>query len=222
MRVPMMSAGSRSGVSWTRWNFAEIALASVVAVSVLATPGTPSSSRCPQPARARPCETANGIAANNAVSIRRISVCWPTMTFPISCSRPETISAAAWLFNACCSMPSSEKPPQRRHRERRPRQRAGIEVAIFRRRPVADQLPLAGFDFLQRLVQIAAGARPQVAAAGIGREIAQHRFLETVPADPPRFVAQRDFLAVRLQLRHRHLVVRADADAVDVMPFLAI
>ena len=30
------------------------------------------------------------------------------------------------------------------------------------------------------------------------------------------------FLAVGLQLRHRHLVVRADADAVDVVPFLAV
>jgi hypothetical protein len=36
-----MSAGIMSGVSWSRWNFAAIARASVVAVSVLATPGTP-------------------------------------------------------------------------------------------------------------------------------------------------------------------------------------
>src|SRR4051812_2827338 len=57
-----MSAGSRSGVSWTRWNFAEIAFASVVAVSVLATPGTPSSRRWPQPERAplRPRERDRG------------------------------------------------------------------------------------------------------------------------------------------------------------------
>ena len=31
----MMSAGIRSGVSWMRWNSAEIVCASVVAISVL-------------------------------------------------------------------------------------------------------------------------------------------------------------------------------------------
>ena len=90
-----MSAGSRSGVNWMRWNRAEIACASVVAVSVFATPGTPSIRMWPQPARTSLREVANGMAANRPVSKRRISVPWPTMTFAISDSRPATI-AAAW------------------------------------------------------------------------------------------------------------------------------
>jgi hypothetical protein len=77
-----------------RWNFAEIAWASVVAVSVFATPGTPSSSKWPQPARALPRDAEKGIAAKRPVSSRRISVCWPTITLPISCSSPAMTPAA--------------------------------------------------------------------------------------------------------------------------------
>ena len=43
-------------MSWMRWNRAEIACASVVAVSVFATPGTPSSRMWPQPARVSPAD----------------------------------------------------------------------------------------------------------------------------------------------------------------------
>src|SRR4051812_46190181 len=222
MRVPMMSAGSRSGVSCTRWNFAEIALAIVVAVSVLATPGTPSSSKWPHPARGRPCDTANGIAAKSAVSILLINVCCPTITLPISRSSPVTISPAACVFNACCSITPSEIQPQQRDRAGRDHQRHGIEIAILRRRAVAHQLALAGFDLLQRLGQVAAGARAQVAAARIGRQVAKHPLFEPRADDASGFVAERNLASIGLQLGHRHLVVRSNADAVDVMPFLAI
>src|SRR6187397_2337320 len=243
MRVPRMSAGSRSGVSCTRWNFAEIALASVVAVSVLATPGTPSSKRWPQPDRARPCVTAKGIAANSAVSMRRNSVYWPTMTLAISVSSPVTISPAACAFNAWCSIillrgfapqtpphalsraasparsvrvarslplaRSSKYHPQQRDRRRGGRQRHRIQIAVFRRRPPADEGALTLLDLLQRLGQVAAGSRPQVAAAGRAGDGAQRRFLEPRAHDAPAFVAQRRFLAVGKELRHRHLLVRA-------------
>src|SRR3954468_13402196 len=222
MRVPRMSAGNRSGVSWTRWNLAEIACASVVAVSVLATPGTPSSSRWPHPVLARPRETAKGMAANSAVSMRRISVCWPTMTLPISCSRPLTISAAACAFNVCCSITVSEEEPQSADRQRRHRERPRVEIAILRRGAPADEPPFALLDLLERAGQVAAGARADVASTRGGREIAQRPLLEPGPDDAPAFVAQRQLPAVGLQLRYRHFLVGADADAVDVVPFLAV
>src|SRR6185503_11054265 len=237
MRVPRMSAGSRSGVSCTRWNFAEIALASVVAVSVLATPGTPSSKRWPQPDRARPCVTAKGIAANSAVSMRRTSVCWPTMTLAISVSSPVTISPAACAFNAWCSIillrgfapqtprtlaRSSKYHPQKADRRRGDRQRNRVEIAVFRRRAPADERTFTLLDLLERLGEIAAGPRSEVAAAGRAGDVAQRRLLEPRADDTAVLVAQRRFLAVGEQLRHRDLVVRADADAVDVMPFLLV
>jgi alpha-amylase len=45
--VPTTSAGRRSGVNWMRWNVVWMVSASVRTVSVLASPGTPSSSTCP-------------------------------------------------------------------------------------------------------------------------------------------------------------------------------
>src|SRR3989304_4972838 len=60
-----MSAGIRSGVSWTRWKSAAIACAIVVATSVLATPGTPSSSTWPQPVPLPVRRVANGLAGDS-------------------------------------------------------------------------------------------------------------------------------------------------------------
>src|SRR6476469_691949 len=70
MRVPMMSAGTRSGVNWRRANVPPTAVARVSTASVFATPGTPSSSTCP--------------LASRATSIRSISRSWPTITRLIS------------------------------------------------------------------------------------------------------------------------------------------
>ena len=42
MMVPVMSAGSRSGVNWMRENVALSVYDSVLTVSVFASPGTPS------------------------------------------------------------------------------------------------------------------------------------------------------------------------------------
>src|SRR5688572_12918118 len=47
MRVPTRSAGTRSGVNWMRRNDPRTVRASVLTVSVLASPGTPSTSRWP-------------------------------------------------------------------------------------------------------------------------------------------------------------------------------
>jgi hypothetical protein len=49
--VPTTSAGSRSGVNWMRWKVVRMVSASVRTVSVLASPGTPSSSTCPPVSR---------------------------------------------------------------------------------------------------------------------------------------------------------------------------
>ncbi len=67
MRVPMMSAGTRSGVNWIRANVPPTTVASVSTASVLATPGTPSSRQWPR--------------ASTATSIRSIIRSCPTITF---------------------------------------------------------------------------------------------------------------------------------------------
>src|SRR3982750_1335028 len=47
MIVPVISAGSRSGVNWMRWNVAWMVCERVLTSSVLASPGTPSIRQCP-------------------------------------------------------------------------------------------------------------------------------------------------------------------------------
>src|SRR3954454_24502574 len=66
MRVPTRSAGTRSGVNWTRRKLPPTTWASVFTVSVFASPGTPSSSTWP-PAR-------------SATSSRSSIASWPTIT----------------------------------------------------------------------------------------------------------------------------------------------
>src|SRR6266542_890 len=70
MRVPTTSDGTRSGVNWMRLNEPLSTSASVLMVSVLARPGTPSSSRWP-PAR-------------SAMKTRSSMASWPTTTRLIS------------------------------------------------------------------------------------------------------------------------------------------
>ena len=67
MRVPMTSAGTRSEVNWMRWNWPPMAWASVLMAIVLASPGTPSTSRCPR--------------ASSATSMRSSSPSCPTIVF---------------------------------------------------------------------------------------------------------------------------------------------
>ncbi len=74
--VPVMSAGIRSGVNWTRLNDRSSASASVRTISVLARPGTPSSRQWPP--------------ANSATSSSSITAACPTITFPSS-SRSRAI-----------------------------------------------------------------------------------------------------------------------------------
>ncbi len=66
-RVPMMSAGTRSGVNCTRWNCPPTAPASDFTARVFASPGTPSTRMCPR--------------ASSAMSSRSSSTSWPTMVF---------------------------------------------------------------------------------------------------------------------------------------------
>src|SRR6476620_4406072 len=72
----MMSAGSRSGVNCSRANVPPTTRAAVSAASVLARPGTPSSSAWPRDSR--------------QTSSRSIARSWPTMTFLISKSAGST------------------------------------------------------------------------------------------------------------------------------------
>src|SRR6478736_4406114 len=72
MRVPMMSAGTRSGVNWIRLNSPPIDAASVLMAIVLARPGTPSTRRWPR--------------ARRATASRSSNTSWPTMTFLTSYS----------------------------------------------------------------------------------------------------------------------------------------
>src|SRR4051794_2450099 len=80
MRVPMMSAGTRSGVNCRRANVPPTAVASVSTARVFATPGTPSSSTCPR--------------ASSATSMRSTSRSWPTITRLISKSTRSSLAAS--------------------------------------------------------------------------------------------------------------------------------
>src|SRR4051812_3285559 len=81
MRVPTRSAGTRSGVNCRRLNEPPSTSATVLTVSVLASPGTPSSSTWP-PAR-------------SATSTRSSIASWPTITRLISKSADSSASCAA-------------------------------------------------------------------------------------------------------------------------------
>src|SRR5438067_4659996 len=78
MWVPVMSAGIRSGVNWTRAKSSFSTLASERTRTVLPRPGTPSRSTCP-PAR-------------SAMRVSRIRSRWPTMKRPSSSSTASVIS----------------------------------------------------------------------------------------------------------------------------------
>src|SRR5947207_1470078 len=67
MRVPTRSAGTRSGVNWMRRKLPRMVRASVFTVSVLARPGTPSTSRWP--------------CASIATITRSRKWSWPTTIF---------------------------------------------------------------------------------------------------------------------------------------------
>ena len=135
MRVPMMSAGTRSGVNCSRANVPPTAVASVSTARVLATPGTPSSSTCPR--------------ASSATSIRSTSRSWPTMTRLISNSARSSRAAStdggragrlpAGSRSACwqrCSRGSLVVPGPRPPRR-------GAPSTGRRRRPGASVLHLA-------------------------------------------------------------------------------
>src|SRR5512137_306672 len=94
MRVPTRSAGTRSGVNWIRLKPPEMVAASVFTVSVLASPGTPSTSRCPW--------------ASVATSTRSRKWSWPTTTFFTSNRIRSIVEAMASPlgFSRFISLPS--------------------------------------------------------------------------------------------------------------------
>ena len=78
--VPVMSAGMRSGVNWMRLKVRFSARLSVLIMSVLARPGTPSSRQCPR--------------LNSEINNSSITSLWPTMTW------------ANWSMIFCRALPS--------------------------------------------------------------------------------------------------------------------
>ena len=70
MRVPMMSAGIRSGVNWMRRKSSSSTRERALTSSVLPSPGTPSSSTLPP--------------QKMAVSVASTTRSWPTIIWPIS------------------------------------------------------------------------------------------------------------------------------------------
>ncbi len=68
--LPVMSLGIRSGVNWMRLKLRSMTRARLLISSVLARPGTPSSSTWPP--------------ANRAIIISSTTWSWPTMTLAIS------------------------------------------------------------------------------------------------------------------------------------------
>src|SRR5215213_6277607 len=88
MRVPTRSLGTRSGVNWIRLNVPPSVWASVLTVSVFASPGTPSSRTWPP--------------ASSATSRRSSIASWPTITRLISCSALSRASRAS-SKRACCA-----------------------------------------------------------------------------------------------------------------------
>src|SRR5689334_9631324 len=89
MRVPMRSAGTRSGVNWMRWNSPPIAWARVLIAIVLARPGTPSTSRWPR--------------ARRATTIRSSRWSCPTMTF-LTSYRSRSIGSGPVRPSCSCSI----------------------------------------------------------------------------------------------------------------------
>jgi hypothetical protein len=86
--VPVMSAGRRSGVNWTRPKDRSSALARDATSSVLASPGTPTRSACPR--------------ARSATSMSSITSPCPTTRAPMA-SRSERLAADARSSNSTSS-----------------------------------------------------------------------------------------------------------------------
>src|SRR5918992_3044377 len=95
MRVPTRSAGTRSGVNCRRLNEPPSTSATVLTVSVFASPGTPSSSTWP-PAR-------------SATRTRSSIASWPTITRLISNSADSSASCAARAERGSSSSRSSAR-----------------------------------------------------------------------------------------------------------------
>src|SRR5919202_1693788 len=116
MRVPTRSAGTRSGVNCRRLNEPPSTSATVLTVSVLASPGTPSSRTCP-PAR-------------SATSTRSSMASWPTITCLISKS---AASSASWAARAglCAGGSPSGRSPRRRSSARRRRSSGVTGLALL-------------------------------------------------------------------------------------------
>src|SRR5687767_4365006 len=99
MRVPTRSAGTRSGVNWMRRKLPRTVAASVLTVSVLARPGTPSTSRWP--------------CARVATSTRSRKWSWPTTVF-LTSYRMRSMSEATSAPSSRCSIFSPRTDPSER------------------------------------------------------------------------------------------------------------
>ena len=99
MLVPVMSAGIRSGVNWTRRNLRSQARASASSIIVLPSPGTPSTRTLPP--------------ITSAVSVCSMTSSYPTITLPISDVMRRNVSrnsAAAACTSFAGSVTSGSLP----------------------------------------------------------------------------------------------------------------
>src|SRR4051812_19988690 len=177
MRVPTRSDGTRSGVNWMRRNVPPSTCASVLTVSVLASPGTPSRSTWPP--------------ASSATSSRSSIASWPTITRLISCSALSRASRAS-SKRACCAAlapapvkssnsvipfpsSSSHQPPEPRERHPRPGEQQHQRTAREARRELA--LALLGAEL---------GAEAVVHALQLARVVGG----ETLSARGPRHLGE--------------------------------
>ena len=97
MSWPVTSEGMRSGVNWTRFKSRSRAAASVLTISVLATPGTPSSSTWPR--------------ASSAATRPDSVPSWPTTTLATSSRTTRMAARGSW--------PPVPRAPARRRTARR-------------------------------------------------------------------------------------------------------
>src|SRR4051812_33555563 len=168
-RVPTTSEGTRSGVNWMRLNVPPSTWASVLIVSVLASPGTPSSRTWPP--------------ASSATSSRSSIASWPTMTRLISYSASSRALRACSGFSFIRLLSGQAPEPAQRERAGDGQQRDGaadeprgdlagrLARAELRAQAVVDGRKLVGV--LGRVRPSARGGGDLAERLGVGRHLAR-------------------------------------------------
>src|SRR4051812_45769692 len=181
-RVPTRSAGTRSGVNCTRLKLPPRTWASVLTVSVLARPGTPSSSTWP-PAR-------------RATSSRSSIASWPTMMRFISkrASSSTARGSSPWCVapagggggggkSVTCGLQSLDDPPEEAERHRGTSEQQQQATAGEGRRDLALLLLLAQLraEALVDGLEAAGAVGPEELAARRARDLLERARIRRHP-----------------------------------------